>query len=418
MLAYDPGRALAIGSALITALAVGAACGSSSREHSVDPNLEPVVDAGPGDVAHDAVSQVPESGRPEVWDGASHPEAWTGSCRPYAWRAAAGRGHGFPHEHPNVQLTAVAGGMVLVGHADVLYDPMTDTWHKTEPHERRRGGAALTVLANKKTVLLTGGGFLDETSPSVLSDLYDIETRTLRLGPNMHAPRTKHVSVLMKNGKVLVLGGLSWSSGPDPMAEIYDPATDAFTASMFPDIGVTGVTAVELVDGRVLVVPSQVYDRVWIYDPEGDTWSTLHPPRVQRRVWAVGLPDGRVLVDGVQPQIFEPATGTWRDTGPAAGWVNGMPFYRPRVHVLPCGAVLVMSGDTDYERPDIRTTQLLYDIARDQWFKLAGDPPYRFTQYARSLLLDDGRVMLAFGYMEPSWQPSTLFFEPVSGGAE
>jgi hypothetical protein len=85
-----------------------------------------------------------------------------------------------------------------------------------------------TLLPNGK-VLVAGG-----ENPSYLStaELYDPATGafTATAGP-MTATRSGHTATLLPNGKVLIAGGSSSATNHHQTAELYDPAMGTFTST-------------------------------------------------------------------------------------------------------------------------------------------------------------------------------------------
>src|SRR5216684_4158561 len=68
-------------------------------------------------------------------------------------------------------------------------------------------------------------------------------------------PRFDHTATLLPNGKVLIAGGMERNGLIEPTAELYDPATRAFTflGRMKSPHG-WGSSAVLLKNGKVLIV--------------------------------------------------------------------------------------------------------------------------------------------------------------------
>ena len=146
----------------------------------------------------------------------------------------------------------------------------------------------------------------------------------------MHVPRTGHTATLLKDGKVLVVGG------GDATAELFDPASETFSFTGPPIVGRLHATATLLSDGRVLIAGGlgltagpdghlPVLNTAEIFDPAKGTFSptgTMVQARQQHT--ATLLADGRVLVVGgyfdyicfsASAEVFDPATGMFSSTG-------------------------------------------------------------------------------------------------------
>src|SRR3546814_14126284 len=70
----------------------------------------------------------------------------------------------------------------------------------------------------------------------------------------MHEARAHHAAVRMQDGRVLVVGGQRGRNLATNSAEIYDPATAAFTLSGAMQLPRCKHAAVLLQDGRVMVI--------------------------------------------------------------------------------------------------------------------------------------------------------------------
>src|SRR5216117_1768124 len=171
---------------------------------------------------------------------------------------------------------------------------------------------------------------------------------------DLNQPRAEHTATLLANGTVLVAGGRDAAGQPLASAEIYDPATGAYTllASPLP-APVWGHTATRLDDGTVLIAGGQRgvrYRRAaQLFDPASDTFAALTPMSTPRgRHTATLLRDGRVLLvggtDGVEPlaslEIYDPTTRTF-SPAPSALAVARQDH---TATLLPDGRVLVAGG--------------------------------------------------------------------------
>ena len=159
---------------------------------------------------------------------------------------------------------------------------------------------------------------------------------------SLATPRNGHSAVLLPNGKVLIVGGYNASGDIFPSPELYDPATGSFSPTGNLRTPRHSASATLLVDGRVLVaggigvgVGTPELSSSKVYDPATGTWQetgNLAAPRLGHA--AFRLNDGRVLVAGGAQyfsedfgntysdtaELYDPATGVWSaaqgDRGP------------------------------------------------------------------------------------------------------
>jgi uncharacterized protein (TIGR03437 family) len=121
---------------------------------------------------------------------------------------------------------------------------------------------------------------------------------------NMTTARVGHSATLLLDGRVLIVGGDAAGT-----AELYDPATRAFTPTGNLTTGHRG-SATLLPDGRVLIAGSSE-----LYDPFTGTFSASGT----QGSLATLLTNGKVLITGVNAELYDPSTGTFTLTGPYAG---------------------------------------------------------------------------------------------------
>jgi hypothetical protein len=172
------------------------------------------------------------------------------------------------------------------------------------------------------------------------AELVDPKTGESTLLPNpMLIPRSGSKPILLKDGRVLVMGGIT--TGPDnkdqfkePSIEIFDPQTLTFTpAGKLPPNRSLG-EATLLPQGQVLI-SSFLYSPgtaekyfVEIYDPLTQHLSPLKEPQYPLRGHAIVLENGKVLIAGNPPgffdswaplELFEPKTRSFKFIGNASG---------------------------------------------------------------------------------------------------
>jgi hypothetical protein len=190
----------------------------------------------------------------------------------------------------------------------------------------------------------------------------------------LFTPRRSHTATLLPNGRVLVAGG--WSNGPVASAELYDPATGAWTVTGALASARYSHTAVLLPTGKVLVAGGTgVADSLGtaeLYDPATGVWTATGALTARSGHTATLLRDGRVLVAGgrgaggvilASSQIFDPGTGVWAST-------NGNLAVGRADHtavLLPDGRVEVTGG---FITGDFTDSREVFDPATGLWSTL------------------------------------------------
>lgn len=147
----------------------------------------------------------------------------------------------------------------------------------------------------------------------------------------MPRPRTQHSAVVLRDGRVLVLGGIDSDGGGTDTTFVYDPAANTWADGPHLTVPRLQNATVLLPNGDVLVVggngaaaaTSEVYSaREQRFVKSG----VLSAPRYVAQIAA--LPDGRVVVSGGLPpvmsayrpltsnEVWDPASGSWRTLAP------------------------------------------------------------------------------------------------------
>ncbi|HEX5504058.1 MAG TPA: kelch repeat-containing protein [Thermomicrobiales bacterium] len=305
--------------------------------------------------------------------------------------------------------TTLADGRVLVagvGSSEV-FDPATGAWSAPTPMVDKRYGQAAVRLPDGR-VLVTGGTPARSDQTLASAELYDPATGRWTAAAPMRTARIYHTATLLRDGRVLVAGGDT--TGPNApkiaAAELYDPAANTWSSGGVMHVARSGHTATLLRDGRVLVVGGDAGAAgapdtpatAEVFDPTNGTWTPVAPLGTARIGHAAALlPDGRVLVTGGRglrttdtTALFDPATGKW---------TPGAPMLVPRADhtatALPGGRVLVAGGWRAYDFKSVQATAELYDPATNSW-SLTGPLPAR-VRGQQAALLPDGRVLLVGG---------------------
>ena len=297
-----------------------------------------------------------------------------------------------------VQLSVLAAAPNLPGHGQIL---------STQGMHDRRADHTSTLLKDGRVLVAGGmvenGVFLDS------AELFNPATGKFVSTGSMRSRRVGHTATLLPNGKVLIAGGLAgraFEGGPGIVAstEIYDPQSGRFTAGPTMTSPRTGHAAVLLADGKVLIAGGADRDdheisTAEIYDPASNRFTataSMQTPRIAKA--AVRLKDGRVLVtgggNGRQAEIFDPGKGTWQRTGE-----TNVVRVKHAATLLPDGRVLIVGGAPDSGWHPLRSAEI-FDPQTNR-FTLAGEMEFpRFKLPDAVTRLKNGDVLIAGGAAE------------------
>jgi hypothetical protein len=237
----------------------------------------------------------------QVFDAAAGKFAATGSMKaarssPIAVRLADGR----------VLVTGGFNNGQLVTSAE-LYDTKTGKFTAT--------GSLVSGIYVSCGILLQDGRVLLIGDSAGATQIYDPKKGQFAKGPSMVKPHNYGIPTLLSDGRVLVTGGAESLSGDQAGtadAEIFDPATEAFSATGSMSVPRVGHTATRLADGRVLITGGQAiaslfsqsasqqfYSSAELFDPSSGKFSPAGSMTEARgEPLAVLLPDGKVLICG------------------------------------------------------------------------------------------------------------------------
>ena len=239
-------------------------------------------------------------------------------------------------------------------------------------------------------------------------------------------------SVLLGDGRLMVVGGATGSSSNDATAAvyIYDPGTDHWTAATQMLQPRAYPMVVRLADGSVLVAGGshngQPLDTAERYNPSNGTWvaaGRLNLPRTQGSL--VLLQDGRALATGggiegspgwsstASVELFDPTKGVW---------TIGPPMSEPRARhtatLLPGGDVLVTGGATTFHGNvgSVTASAQIFSPRTNTWRPAA---PMSIPRYVhQAALLANGRVLVAGGWSATSnsdvSKASVEIYDPVA----
>lgn len=293
---------------------------------------------------------------------------------------------------------------------------------------------------------------------------------TIAATGQMTVARFDHAAVLLRNGRVLIIGGLERNGEMQPSAELFNPVTGRFTRTGEPEANHGwGVTATLLPDGKVLVAggssgcDSPCFSAsAELYDPATGKFAPtgkMTVPRAEAR--AVLLKTGDVLLVGGTPttgrnplltaELYHPSTGTFTLIGAthlsdATGIAllndgralvlgnSGTDLYDPSTKhftatgamtvsrskfgsaLLPDGRVLVAGGQAGGPYGTRVTSTQIYDPRTGRFVPGPELNENRFKLSKAVVSLKDGRLLIAGGAEQPEvYDPNSGVFALVEG---
>jgi len=267
-----------------------------------------------------------------------------------------------------------------------LYDPATGTFSPTGSMSQARGGAAAALLSNGK-VLVAGGYYVDASAATVAlasAELYDPATGAFSPTGSMSTARYHHTATPLTSGIVVIAGGTG-SSGSLASVELYDPGTAAFGSGGSMTAARVGHTATLLSNGRVLLAGGARADQ-----PASPEYLA-------------------------SAELYDPAARTSAATGSMAA-----ARYTPAAALLVNDKVLIVGGQaigTGVNKVSLASAEV-FDPATGQ-FKATGSMAAARTG-PRSVLLSNGRVLVVGGLGllasgAASYPTSAELYDPASG---
>ena len=265
--------------------------------------------------------------------------------------------------------------------ATTLFDQISNpvTTHHVQVQTSAALPAALLSARAAATVCETpnrpgGGDFLLISGGT--SEFFNFRTLDSEAGPAVNAPTALYAAATLNDGRVMFTGGLDLTGVTTTACEIYDPASNTFSAAAAMPGPRAGHAAATLQDGRVMVVGGTnnftdlttaiagVSNSTFLYDPVADSWS--NGPNIGGRRLVPGLTrlsTGLMLVSG----------------GIEATVLFGIP-------------IAVTSTDKAQR----------YDPATNSWSNVPDMPAGRAYHQDNQVTLANGNLMLSGGVLVPS----------------
>ncbi|MGZ5970745.1 MAG: kelch repeat-containing protein, partial [Polyangiales bacterium] len=165
--------------------------------------------------------------------------------------AAWSPGPSLAHARKSHAAVVLSDGKVLVVGGDPIaevFDPTAKTWSDAGTGALRSDPAAVRLSSGD--VLVVGGRNGAELSTA---EIWSATTHTFRAVASMALARVEHTATLMKDGRVLVVGGKK-SNVSSATTEVFDPGTETWSAGPSMVSRRHGHSAHLFDDGKVLIV--------------------------------------------------------------------------------------------------------------------------------------------------------------------
>jgi WD40 repeat protein len=262
-------------------------------------------------------------------------------------------------------------------------------------------------VAGNRALIISGGMGDDPASFTNIVELYNPVSGASLLTGGLNTGRGSFSATLLRDRRVLVVGGYNAIEKWVANAEIYDPISGSWSLNQPLYNHGIGHTATLLIDGRVLVTGGCMADgipgrsnRTELFDPATNSWTdvgTLSQPRCGHV--AALLSDGRVVVAGGENgevvlssvDVFNPVTGLWSQTGN----LNVARRDAAAVQMLD-GRVIVSGGAADISgRSATLDSAEIYDANLGKWGQVASMSQSRSGHTVN--LLPGGLVLVAGG---------------------
>jgi Kelch motif/Galactose oxidase, central domain len=265
------------------------------------------------------------------------------------WASTTSMNHGRAHFGMLV-LGAPKAGQVLAAASDSdglataeVYDPVSATWLDTGAMQLPRDTVAIATLGNGKVLVAGGCTAFSDTNCTALassSEVYDPTSNVWASSKNeMSDPRIYFTLTSLAGGSALAVGGCnvfgdnfdcSTTSGT---ADVYDPATDKWTATNALPVALQNHVAVLLGSGTVLAAAGTSSGATnfasELYDPTSGGWTTAGNLSFSHNlVGAVALQSGHVLIAGswgsdlypngifANAELYDPTSKAWSTAPP------------------------------------------------------------------------------------------------------
>jgi len=254
-----------------------------------------------------------------------------------------------------------------------------------------------TVLTDG-TVLLTGG-----KGDQTCAELFNPETQEFSSLEEMKSAHERHMAILLKDGRVLVAGGIEGVVGEQishTKAEIFDPVTSSFSITGDLNLDRAALSGALLPSGKVIVIGgASVSPGIFTsrcnseyYDPDTGTFTANSESSGCSESRLTWLGDELLITaESGKAHIYNPADDSFRRVG------DMLSTWRKwhAATLLPSGEVLITGGRNSLEsKLELATTEI-FDPNTESF--TAGEDMTRARFRHATFLNGDGHVLALGG---------------------
>ena len=286
-----------------------------------------------------------------------------------------------------------------------------------------RSGHTATLLRDGR--VLIAGGMRRNQDFYRSAEIFDPATGKFESTGSMTEARVSHIAVLLQSGKVLIAGG--WiGMETTASAELYDPATRKFIRIASMTSRRARPTATVLDNGDVLIAGGQDRDgfsnslsSAEIFHAKTMTFARIAPMHQTRIAHtATLLNDGRVLIAGGRgesvtagAEVFDPKKNSFSETGGLA-----TARYKATAARMADGRVLIAGGSDERDWTGALRSAEIYDPRTGKFSATAAMENSRFKLPDEAVLLANGEVLIAGGSRQVEiYCPESGTFKTVPG---
>lgn len=277
------------------------------------------------------------------------------------------------------------------------------SWYYADSLNSRRLHHSSIMLSNGN-ILVMGG--VSDSGETASCEIYDKSTATWRYTNPMLFPRRYHKSILLNNGKILVRGGYYLTQ-----CEIFDPQTEIWSSTgQAKQARFEGFTMNRLNNGEILVAGGlhgqSIFNSCELYNLDSGYWKFTGSMNTERHGHSATLMnDGRILVVGgygsrrylKSVEIYDPISQSWMFTD-SLNEERG----NHSANLLPSGKILIAGGQNFINNSvNFLNSCELFDPVSQTWETVGSMVIRRFQHNA--LQVSDSVILFTGGGFAPQY---------------